>query len=170
MFTAQHTPTIPETIHSFAEAAEGLADLNLVRVVDATVDALLASAKFYRNHAVLGRSIIAQINDAPVVAGTYLDPDYKLTAGLAELAERHADTLSAMTIKKGAIDEDSRLSGSHCDMLHTAYDDALLFLATLIEVTKDMRAAVISYDLKAEPRGGASYASATEMHTALLRQ
>lgn len=170
MFTAQQTPTISETLHSFAEASEGLADLRLVREVDKTVDTLLAAAKFYRSHSVLGRGIIGRINEPPVVAGELIDPDYQITSGLAEIAERHSDALSEMTIRKGAVDRDSRLTGSHCDMLHSAYEDALLALASLIETSKDMRAAVITHDLAAEPRGGKTYTSAKEMCAAILAQ
>lgn len=65
--------------------------------------------------------------------------------------------MSGLTAKKGYIDRDKGLSSAHCDMLHTAYDDALLAIALTIEVAKDMRAAIIAHDLASEPRDGRIY-------------
>ncbi|HQW81258.1 MAG: hypothetical protein IPF83_00950 [Rhodanobacteraceae bacterium] len=161
-------PTIGQTIHSFTESFDGLADLRVARVVDETVDALLAEAKFYRGHAVLGRSIIARIVEQTPSPGEFMDEAGDLEAGLREVIDRAESMLSLWTASKGKIDGDKRLSSGHCDMLHSSYDDALVALATLIETSKDMLAAVISHDLKAEPRSDKTFSSVRELHASIL--
>ena len=170
MFATHHEPTLADSIASFSASVEGLADLRLVRAVDETVDALCAEAKLYRNMAVLGRAITARIASLPVAVDVYIDPEDTLEAGLDEVASRFESLLSALTARKGTVDQDSRLRTSHCDMLHSAYDDALVALATLIEVAKDMRAATIRHDLAAEPRNVPVHVSVQSLKAAILAQ
>jgi hypothetical protein len=165
---AMTDPTIFDTVNAFADAAEGFADLRLVRAVDDTVDSLCVLAKIYRAHAVTGRALVSQIKEAPVLAGTFMDPEARLEEALDEMISRSEAYLSTLTAKKDCIDRDSALTSAHCDMLHTSYDDALVALAQLIEVAKDMRAAVISHDLAAEVRDGAVYESPQALRAALL--
>lgn len=170
MFAIHHEPTLADSIASFSASVEGMADLRLVRAVDETVDALCAEAKLYRNMAVLGRAITARIASLPVEPGVYVDAEGTLEAGLDEVANRFESLLSTLTAKKGAVDQDARLHAAHCDMLHSAYDDALVALATLIEVTKDMRAATIRHDLAAESRNVPVHESVQSLKAAILAQ
>ena len=165
---APPAPSLTETINSFAESFEGLVDLRVAHAVDETVDTLQAETKFYRAHAVIGRAIIARIDSLEVVPGKYLDPDGTLEDGLDEVINRGESDLTMLTAKKGCIDGDPQLSKSLCDVLHGSYDDTLVALACLTEVAKDMRAAIVARDLKAEPRGGKAYSTAAELRNAIL--
>lgn len=171
MFNATMTPSEPslsETINSFTESFEGLVDLRVARAVDETVDALQAETKFYRGHAVIGRAIISRITNLPITSGVYLDDGGNLEDELDEVIGRSEAWLSTLTSKKGCIDTDPGLSPSLCDVLHGAYDDTLVAMACLIEVAKDLRAAIVSHDLRAEPRGGMVYVRVPDMRTAIL--
>ncbi len=64
-----------------------------------------------------------------------------------------------LLLKKESIDHDEALGDDHCELLHTAYDRNISALAGLIESTKNLRAAVISHDIKAEPRTQQEFAS-----------
>lgn len=162
--------SIGETIHFFAESFEGLADLRLVRAVDETVDVLLAEAKFYRGHAVTGRSIITKITSMLAKAGEFMDESGELESTLREVIDRCETLLSLWAAKKGTIDCDGRLAHGHCDMLHSAYDNALVALARLNETTKNTLAAVISHDLKAETWDGKVYVDVHDLHADILKQ
>lgn len=167
MTVCGNAPSIFETIGAFAETSEGNADLRIHRDVDSTVEALLAERKFLRGHAVTGRAITENIRNLSLVVGSYLDVEGMLVDTLTELIERDEDYLVTMTAQKGCIDGDRRLNSSHCDMLHSAYDEVLVELACLIEVTKDMRAAIIARDLAAEPRDGPVYENVVELRRAI---
>ncbi len=160
--------TIADAVVSFTDTVEGLADLGLHREVDKTVDALAAHVKTYNGIVKIGRAVLQVTRSATVRIGEYMDPDDKLVDGLADLVPRFEGALAVLTAKKGCIDEDYRLTESHCDMLHTSYDDLLVSLACVVEVTKDLQAAIISHDLAAEPRDGMRYASVAELRRGIL--
>lgn len=160
--------TIADAVVSFTDTVEGLADLGLHRAVDQTVDALAAHVKTYHGIANVGRAVVQVTRTSTVRVGEYMDPDDKLVDGLGELVPRFESALTVLTAKKGCIDTDDRLNESHCDMLHSSYDDMLVALACVIEVTKDLQAAIISHDLAAEPRDGARFASVAELKRGIL--
>jgi hypothetical protein len=163
-------PSLEETIQSFVESFDGLADLRLARAVDETGHVLAADAKLYRNHAVIGRAIIAKVTELPPQTGRFIDAHGDLEELLREVIGRSEGLLSLWTDKKGGIDTDARLSHGHSDLLHSTYDDALVALARLIETAKDMLASVIAHDLKAEAWDGKTYIDPSLMHADILRQ
>lgn len=159
--------TVFDSISAFTSAAEGMADLRVAKAVDETVDSLCAIAKFYLGHASIGRAMIASIKDRKVVVGEYLDPEGAAETALDAMIQRSEGDLATLTVKKGYIDRDRDLSKAHCDMLHTAYEDALDAMANVIDVAKDMRAAIIAHDMAAEPRNGKTYSDARELFSEL---
>ncbi len=160
--------TIADAVVSFTDTVEGLADLGLHRAVDETVDAIAAHVKTYHGIANVGRAVIQVTRTSTVRVGEYMDPDDKLVDALGGLVPRFERGLAVLTAKKGCIDTDARLNESHCDMLHTSYDDMLVALACVIEVTKDLQAAIISHDLAAEPRDGARFSTVEELRRGIL--
>lgn len=155
--------TVAEAVHSFTDTVEGLADLGLHRKVDRTVDALTAHVKMLNGLMNIGRGVIQVVSNVVVETGQYLDPEDKLVDALSELALRLESTLTTLTAKKGCIDRDSRLNESHCDLLHSSYEDLLVAIACVIEVNKDLQAAVITHDLAAEPRNGQRFSTVAEL-------
>ena len=162
------SPSIFDAVGSFAATAESAADLGLHRVVDETVDTLLAEAKFFNGMAGTGAVIISRIGEATPITGQYIDPDGALEDTLLEIIDRHESFLARMTAKKATIDRDNRLHESHCDMLHSAYNEELNAVAVFIETAKDMIAAMSCHDLAASPRDGAVYGSVDELRAAML--
>lgn len=153
-------------IGSFANAAEG-ASLELHNQVERTVDALCAKSRLLCGLGDLGASFVSALNAVPVRTGEYIDANDTLIAGLDSVADGFESALPILTLKKGAIDKDDRLHDSHCDMLHSAYDDMLNAVARLSEIAKDLRAAIIRHDLAAEPRDGDSHGSGESLIASL---
>lgn len=155
-------------VSAFSEAAQGVADLHLHGEVEKTVDSLLAYRKFMHGHARTGRGIIERIRSGEVEEGGFMDPSDTLIDELEIMINRDEAHLSQMVAKKKSIDADDRLNASHCDMLHSAYDDYLGALACLIEVFREMREAIIDHDLAAEPRGKKVYRDLKSLKAALV--
>lgn len=167
--TEEHDfPSIFDEVGSFTTTAEGLADLGLHRQVNETVDVLLAETRFYNGMIGTGAALISRIREEKPAPEAYLDPNGDLEESLLAIADRYESYLSRMTAKKGCIDGDNRLSESHCDMLHSAYDDELVALACFIETVKDMAAAISRHDLIASPRNVAVHESVQDLRAAIL--
>ena len=128
--------------------------LDLLRAVDCTVDALGGLVKILDGFADLCMGIGIEANQAEVVEGEYLDDDDLAISALGRTVDVLKDALAVLVRKRAAIDADPNLCDHHCEALHDAYGSAEVSVAELIEAAQSARAAIISHDLKAEPRGG----------------
>jgi hypothetical protein len=164
----ESTPTISQAVGSFAAVAEGAANLGLHRMVDDTVDSVLTEAKFFNGLAVTGSLVIEKISEVKPLTGVYIDPNGELEDALTAIAERYESYLARMTSKKSAIDRDGRLHESHCDMLHSAYDELLGDIARFIDVTHSILACIARHDIAASPRDTRVFATVHELRTELL--
>ena len=158
---------IVRSVANFTEMVEGAADLKLHRQVDETIEAIAAEVKFLRALTDNGASVREAIAGARPKQGQLIDPEDKLVDDLAELISRYEGYLSREIARKGCIDRDHRLNESHCEMLHSSYDQLLVEIACLTQVAKDIRAAIIAHDLAAETRSGKTYGSVAELAAAL---
>jgi len=140
-----------ESLTAFAPTAEGVS-LYLLRAINETVDSLQSLEKLANATSEAGEQLRKAITGRAVVEGSYLDADDTainlFEAGIRAL-EEHLPTL---LLRKGSIDGDSSLDASQADLLHTSYDRCIDSVACLIESMKNLRAAVITHDLAAEPR------------------
>jgi hypothetical protein len=89
--------------------------------------------------------------------GVLLDPDDKAINGLEAAYRPLEEILPKMQLKKAAIDDDGNLNDGHCELLHAAYDRCMSALAAMIESAKNLRAAITTHDLAAEPRSQQSF-------------
>jgi hypothetical protein len=164
----EDSPTLSEAVGSFATMAEGAADLGVHRLVDGTVDTLLAEAKFFKGTADLGAIVLAKVASVKPTSEMYIDPDGQLDDILESIIDRYESYLAVMSAKKADIDLDGRLHESHCDMLHSAYDELLNAIARFIDTTKDIAACMARHDVAAAPRDGKVFATVDELEADLL--
>ncbi len=147
---------------ALAPSVEG-SSLYLLRAIEQTVDSLQVEEQLAQALAAVTGQLSREIRTAEVVTGAYLDPDdaaiNKIEAGYRAIEEY----LPRLLLKKSSVDQDGRLEADQCDLLHTAYDRCISSLAALIESCKDLRAAVITYDLAAEPTPSESFDSAESL-------
>lgn len=162
------SPTLFEAVGSYAAMAEGAADLGLHRLVDDTVDSVLAEAKFFNGTAEMGVMIIGKLSAVEPTPGLYIDAEGQLEEALQSIINRYESYLARMVAKKAAIDRDRRLEASHCDMLHSAYDDQLNAIARFIDVTKDLAACMARHDVAAAPRDGKVFGTVAELKAHML--
>jgi hypothetical protein len=148
-----------EDLVAFAPYAE-TSSLYLIRAIERTLDSLHSEEEIAHAVAAKAVELTKRIKGAPVFSGHYLDPNDEsidfFETGYKALEER----LPALLTKKSAIDHDRQLGEDHCETLRNSYDRAIDAVASLIEALKDLRAAIITYDLAAEPKPSEQYDSA----------
>lgn len=137
-------------LSAFGTSVEGTS-LYLLRAIEATVDNLEADERLASAVAAHASLLARLIAERKPVVGRMLDPDDKVINGIEAGYRALEEGLPKMLLKKASIDEDRALNEGHCDLLHTAYDRCISALAELIESSKNLRAAVITHDLAAEP-------------------
>lgn len=108
-----------------------------------------------------------RIRSTEVVVGEYLDPDDEAINGIEQGYHVLEEHLPGLLLKKAAIDADAALDAEHKEALHVAYDRCIAAFAALIEACKDLRGAVISHDLDAEPRPSEAFDSAEALIASL---
>lgn len=128
--------------------------LDLLKVIDGTVDAMTGTTKIVDGLVSLVAGVSNEVNGMTAVEGEYLDAGDFVIETMARTASELKDFLTVLVRKRAAIDRDPRLHDHHCEALHDAYEGTINAVAELIEALESARAAIISYDLKAEPRGG----------------
>ncbi|MDR2165225.1 MAG: hypothetical protein LBO79_06285 [Zoogloeaceae bacterium] len=148
------TYTLPFSadISRAARLATETTRLDLLADIDATVDRLSARARELRDMAVFFSRLESEISAAQVVKGHCIDPDFILTSTLERLESDLEAYLPRMMVKRTSIDKDTRLSDAHCESLHDIYDEVMEEAALLHEAIQLARAAIITYDLAAEPK------------------
>jgi hypothetical protein len=128
--------------------------LDLLKAIDGTVDAMTGITKIVDGLVSLTGGISNEVNAIQVIEGEYLDADDVVIDTMARTADELKGFLTLLVRKRKAIDDDPRLHDHHCEALHDAYEGTINAVAELIETLESARAAIIAYDLKAEPRGG----------------
>lgn len=145
--------TTGDKISAITRSAE--TSLELLRKIDGTVDALSAMSKVVNGIADLYDSITDEINLLEVNEGQYLDAEDRMVNALERSVSELKNLLTNLVQKRSSIDGDPRLRSHHCEALHSAYEEAEISVVDMIESVERVRSAIISYDLKAEPRGDA---------------
>jgi hypothetical protein len=151
---------------AFSSSVEG-SSLYLLRAIDETVDSLHHDEKLAVAVTETAERMTRDIQAAPVAPGSYVDPEdvaiNAIETGYRGIEER----LPKLLAKKSAIDVDQDLNDDQREFLHTAYDRCIGTLAGLVEAAKNLRAAVISHDLAAEPRPSQYFDSPKELIASL---
>lgn len=154
--------TLAAQMAALARTAEGTS-LYLLRAVDQTVDSLCWLAKALSGIGELAVLKRNEIREGKVLEGHYLDPEDKIISQLERATSHFENELPKLLISKGEIDKDHDLTADQKEMLHSAYGEALEEMAALVESVKDLRAAVISHDLAAEPRNVQAHESMADL-------
>lgn len=145
------------------------ASIGLLNAIGGTVDTMTGIAKVMSGFASMIVDTADEIRGTETAEGMYLDPD-DTSINAIERSEGHLkDFLTKLVRKRSAIDKDRRLGDHHCESLHDAYDEATSAVAELIEELRTLRAAIISHDLKAEPREGSAVFDTVDQLIADLR-
>jgi len=157
---------LAESLSAFAPVVQAQS-LYLLRAFESTMDHLGTGSRLAESVAVAARELTARLRDVVPAKGTYIDPDDVMVSRIEEGYRVLEEHLPVITVKKAAIEADRQLKPEQCDALHCGFDEYVSAIAELIEAAKDLRAAVISHDLAAEPRGQSHYDSARELIEAL---
>ena len=128
--------------------------LDLLRAIDGTVDAMNGVAKVTTGLVVFLTSVTHEVSSAEVFESEYLDADDQAIDTMERSAGELKDHLAQLVRRRATIDCDPKLHDHHCEALRDAYQAAIDGVAELIETLEKARSAVITHDLKAEPRGG----------------
>ena len=129
------------------------ASLGLLAAIDGSVDELLGVSKVMSGLSTMLAKEATEIEQKPTIEDEYIDEDDAAIDVMASAAAHLKTLLTQLVLRRRAIDEDDRLKGHHCEALHDAYESATGEVAGLIETLEITRSAIISHDLKAEPRG-----------------
>jgi hypothetical protein len=156
------TSDLSDRLRAFGTSVEG-SSLYLLRAIETTVDNLQAGENLARAIIENAKLLIARIKEKAPRSGFYLDPEDKVINDLESAYRGLEQELPKKLLKKESIDRDDALDGDQCDLLHTAYNRNISAFAELIESTKDLRAAVITHDLAAEPQPGETYPTVDEL-------
>lgn len=144
------------------------ASLRLLAAIDGTVDALVGVEKVISGLSTMLANAADEIQSMPMVEGVYIDEDDTAIDAMARAASQLKTFLTNLVLRRRAIDEDARLKNHLCEALHDAYECTIGEVAGLIEVLENTRSAIISHDLKAEPRGNLESFSSVEKLIASL--
>lgn len=139
---------------AFVQTLEGTTSLALLRQIDDTVDTLLARGKAFRGLAGLAGMLAENVASLTAVPNDFIDPDDGVVRELKAAYDLVEGAIPKLLRGKAGIDADTRLQANHCDLLHSAYDEAIGAAGAMVEAMKDLRAAIIRHDLAAEPRDG----------------
>jgi hypothetical protein len=151
---------------AFGSSVEG-SSLYLLRAIDETVDSLQANEKLAIAVTELAERMTHDIQAARVEPGSYVDPEDTAINAIETGYRGLEELLPKLLAQKSSIDRDENLTDDQCELLHTAFDRCIRTFARLIEASKDLRAAVITHDLAAEPRPPQYFDSPKELISSL---
>lgn len=157
-----------DRIAGIAQATEA-SSIGLLAAIDGTVDAMQGIAKIMSGFSTMLSNAVEEIAAKTIRENEYIDPDGIAVDAMASAATNLQNFLTKLVLKRTAIDKDNRLKEHHCEALHDAYEEATSEVAALVEVLLQTRAAVISHDLAAEPRGDSTGFSTVEALISGLR-
>ncbi len=147
-----------DRIAGIARSTEA-ASIGLLAAIDGTVDAMTGIAQVMAGLAKIMSKSCEEIVAKTVVESGYIDPDDVAIDILARTSDQLKDFLTILVRRRASIDCDCRLKEHHCEALHDAYGSAMEEVAELIEVIQVTRSAIITHDLKAEPRNSEAFAT-----------
>lgn len=126
--------------------------LELLDQIDGTIATMEGLESIMTGFGRLLSSFIDEVKSKEVLPGEYLDADDIAIDALAKAEEVLKNLLTKMVRRQSSIDKDNRLKDHHCEALHESYERATGAVAEMIELATCARSAIISHDLKAEPR------------------
>ena len=139
-----------EKLAALAPSLEG-SSLYVLRTIDRAVDAMQAAERYIQAFAGILQLQAKEIRDAPVVVGECIDPGDALVDKLEISYQLFEDTLPKLLLIKSRIEKDRTVAEDQRELVILGYDRTLEAMAAYVEAAKDLRAAVISHDLAAEP-------------------
>jgi len=139
--------TAEEAISYAAQLARRTTPLSLLRKIDCTVDELGKLSHKFGNKAAELHSLAEKIAAEPVVKGHCLDKDREITTWLRTQELELQEAIVTEIIRRMAIDKDDRLSVTHRESLHEAYEEWLTSLVSYYEGIQQIRFEISNYNL-----------------------
>lgn len=149
-----HHATFAQTesrIAGIVRSAEAVT-IGLLDDIDDTLSTMVGIATIMDGLNKVIAGCIEQMSVLDVVKNVYMDANDELIDRIVITSSTLKDFLARLVAQRSSIDRDSRLKEHHCESLHDAYEEAINATTALIESMDNFRLAIISYDLKAEPR------------------
>jgi len=146
----QETHTTHQSISRAVELAERTASLDLLRMIDSTVDALVSEARAFDDSTRHMGEVIYGIKKKQVTKGQFLDKDDTAINVFNRAEEALKNILPRMLLKREFIDKDDKLSQDNRNDLHDAYEVWTVSASFLSEALKEIRLCIIAHDLEAE--------------------
>ena len=162
----EEASALADSVSAFAPVVE-TQSLYLLRAFESTLDNLGTETRAARSTAENAQKLTARVRAAKVVTGKLFDPDDAAISSIETGYRGLEEHLPVITVKKGAAEADKDLRPEQCDALVCGFDEYVDAVARLIESAKDLRAAIISHDLAAEPRPTDSFESPGQLILAL---
>ena len=145
-------------IASLAVSSE-TSSLALLNAIEQTVTTLSAVAQvFDASTRVLGEQR-DYITASPLLVGQYIDPEDKAVEAVSRVTTSFCAAYQKLEEQRASVFEDARLQAHHSEALLDAYDMALAALSGMIDAWMEVRSAIITRDLAAEPRDDEGFAS-----------
>lgn len=148
-----------ETTHSTALAltkmAEGASSLVLLRLIDEAVTTCSSAVDVFNAFTKSTVEVTESIKTAECAEGMYIDEDDKCILALDDLRASLIRALSTSQAMRSGVargKDRGRLKDHHCDLLNGTLDDLITAVESAIDAADEFQAAIISYDLRAEPR------------------
>ena len=140
-----------DRIAGIARSTEAVS-IGLLSAIDGTVDAMNGIAQVIAGFSKILEDSREGIEAKEIVTSAYIDPDDVAIGVLLRTLEQLKDLLPVLIKKRASIDCDCRLLEHHCEALHDAYQKTMEEIVDLMDIVQGTRDAIISHDLKAEPR------------------
>lgn len=161
--SGEREPTaLADSVSAFAPLVE-TQSLYLLRAFESTIDNLGTSTRGAISTTETALQLAAKVRKAKVEVGVLFDPDDVAISSIETGYRGLEEHLPVITVKKAAAETDGSLRPEQCDALCACFDEYVEAVARLIEAAKDLRAAIISHDLAAEPRPDESFDSPDQL-------
>lgn len=159
MSTDTHSAALRERLAALAPSVKG-SSLYAIRSLSVTLDGLQAMERFFESFAAVLFRIAQETRAVAVAPEDYLDATCVLVDTLEESYRMLDEKPPSVEEMNALIEQDGQYSREQKELLRLAWDRGINSMLMLSEACKDLRAAVISHDLAAEPPPSETFDSA----------
>ncbi|MCA3001907.1 MAG: hypothetical protein ACK5RJ_09995 [Burkholderiales bacterium] len=158
--------TLSAEMQAVARVA-GSTSIHVIDQIENTVDAYVRATEAFNSINELIDVTCTKLKAYPVQSGVYLDPDDKIIGTFERAYKVLEAELPKLLLAKSAEQERRDIPQEFVEPLVDEFDRLMQAVATTVESLKDLRAGVITHDLKAEPRDPDAYGSMDQVISAL---
>jgi len=129
------------------EGSAESANLELLRAVDETVDALVHEQKTLRSHLDMALWFLNQIESHEADSIIDSDDEAEVSFARAQASLRHF--IDTLRLKKNCAIDDRELNGSHEESVTDAYEETITYAVDLFEMIEQLRMVLSEHDADA---------------------